>query len=67
MIYPWRFAPGDAVYVVGWPQETVKVTEDFGHGRSSWPHYRVVDWQGDEWVLPQQCLSRTTIANLNRS
>jgi len=58
----WQFTEGDEVFVRGWPQETAKVTYAFGHGRSSWPHYVVVDWQGDEWTLPQQCLSRSPIA-----
>ena len=63
----WRFAVGDDVFVAGWPQQTVKVTKTFGHGRSGWPHYSVVDWDGHEWVLPQQCLSRSLIPVLNRS
>ena len=58
---PWRFAVGDDVFVANWPQEPVKVTAAFGHGRSSWPHYVVLDSQGVEWTLPQQCLSSKAI------
>lgn len=58
---PWRFAVGDDVFVANWPQESVKITAAFGHGRSSWPHYVVLDSQGVEWTLPQQCLSSKQI------
>ena len=58
---PWRFAVGDVVYIAGQAQEPAKVTEAFGHGRISWPHYRVVDHRGDEWTLPQQCLARSPV------
>jgi hypothetical protein len=64
---PWQFEPGDVVYIAGHKQQPAKVTAAFGHGRSSWPHYSVVDWDGHEWVLPQQCLSRSIIPILNRS
>jgi hypothetical protein len=58
---PWRFAVGDVVYIGGQPQNPAKVTEAFGTGRLSWPHYLVVDHQGDEWTLPQQCLARSPL------
>ena len=58
---PWRFTVGDAVYIAGWPQESAKITAAFGHGRFCWPHYAVVDHQGAEWIIPQQCLSRSPI------
>ena len=58
---PWRFAVGDVVYIAGHEQIPAKVTAAFGHGRLSWPHYLVVDYQGDEWTLPQQCLARSMV------
>ena len=58
---PWRFAAGDVVYIAGHEQQPAKVTAAFGHGRISWPHYLVVDHQGHEWTVPQQCLARLPI------
>tara|TARA_R110000772_G_C13112333_1_gene420874 strand:- start:437 stop:646 length:210 start_codon:yes stop_codon:yes gene_type:complete len=55
--YPWRFAPGDEVYIVGHEQQPAKVTAAFGHGRLNWPHYLVVDQLMHEWTVPQQCLA----------
>lgn len=57
---PWRFEPGDVVYIAG--REPVKVTAAFGNGRLNWPHYLVVDHQMHEWTVPQQCLSSSPIA-----
>lgn len=58
---PWRFAVGDVVYIAGHEQEPAKVTEAFGYGRSNWPHYLVMDYQGHEWTVPQQCLTRLPV------
>ena len=58
---PWRFAAGDVVYIAGHEQLPAKVTLAFGHGRLRWPHYLVVDHQGHEWTVPQQCLARLPI------
>ena len=58
---PWRFAVSDVVYIAGHEQQPAKVTAAFGHGRSSWPHYLVMDYQGHEWTLPQQCLARLPV------
>ena len=58
---PWRFKPGDDVYIAGREHQQVKVTLAFGHGPMSWPHYLVVDDQMQEWTVPQQCLSRSPI------
>ena len=60
--YPWRFAPGDEVYIAGHERLPAKVTAAFGHGRLSWPHYLVVDHQMHEWTVPQQSLARLPIA-----
>lgn len=57
---PWRFEPGDVVYVAG--RGAAKVTAAFGNGRLNWPHYLVVDHQMHEWTVPQQCLSSSPIA-----
>jgi hypothetical protein len=59
--YPWRFAAGDVVYIAGHQQHPAKVTEAFGVGRLSWPHYLVVDHQMHEWTVPQQSLARVPI------
>jgi hypothetical protein len=59
---PWRFRPGDDVYIAGREQQPGKVTKAFGHGRLNWPHYLVVDHQGHEWTVPQQCLARSPVA-----
>ena len=58
---PWRFAAGDEVYIAGHEQLPAKVTAAFGHGRSNWPHYLVVDHQMHEWTVPQQCLARLPV------
>lgn len=58
---PWHFAAGDVVYIAGHEQQPAKVTAAFGHGRSSWPHYLVVDYQMHEWTVPQQLLSRSPV------
>ena len=58
---PWRFRPGDDVYIAGHEQQPAKVTATIGCGRSGWPHYFVFDHQGHEWRVPQQCLSRSPI------
>jgi hypothetical protein len=59
---PWRFKVGDEVFIASrrsqWP---AKVVEAFGYGPSGWPHYLVVDVQGDEWTVPQQLLSASPI------
>ena len=60
---PWRFAVGDVVWTAGHEQIPGTVTAAFGHGRLGWPHYLVVDYQGDEWKLPQQCLSRSPLTD----
>ena len=58
---PCRFKPGDDVYIAGREQQQVKVTAAFRHGLMRWPHYLVVDHQGHEWRVPQQCLSRSPV------
>lgn len=45
---PWRFAPGDHVFVAGHPQQPAVVTAALGCGRAGWPHYFVVDDNGHE-------------------
>jgi hypothetical protein len=59
---PWRFKAGDEVWIAGNQQPyPAKVVEAFGYGPSGWPHYLVVDVQGDEWTVPQQLLSKVPI------
>ena len=58
---PWRFAVGDVVYIAGHPQRGATITGAFGVGRTAWPHYLVQDYNGSEWQVSQQCLSRTPI------
>jgi hypothetical protein len=55
---PWRFKPGDSLYVRGWPENhTVKVV-DWCPIEGCLPHYLVMDQLGAEWRLPQIHLSR---------
>jgi hypothetical protein len=49
------------VYIAGHTQQPAKVTAAFGHGRSNWPHYLVVDYEMHEWTVPQQLLSRSPV------
>lgn len=58
---PWRFKPGDHVYIAGRPQEPAIVTEALGRGAAGWPHYFVVDSDGHEWRVPQTQLSSSPI------
>jgi hypothetical protein len=58
---PWRFVTGDEVYIAGHPQYPAKITATFGYGRSAWPHYVVLDYEGTEWTVPQQLLAKAPI------
>lgn len=58
---PWRFAPGDCVFIAGHPQQPAVVTAALGCARAGWPHYFVVDFDGYEWRVPQIHLSSTPI------
>ena len=58
---PWRFSAGDEVFIAGRPQLAARVRSSFGHGRSGWPHYLVLDHEGIEWTVPQQVLSKSPI------
>ena len=52
----FQFVPGDHVYVRGWSQDqTVIVTMTLQH--CGFPHYLVVDDDGDEWQIAQIELS----------
>lgn len=57
---PWRFNPGDEVYVRGWPaDEAAKVTAWIQN--RALPHYLVVDAVGIEWQIAQLELSSKPI------
>jgi hypothetical protein len=58
---PWRFAPGDHVYIAGHPQEPAIITSRVRRSRANWPHYFVVDADGHEWLVPQIHLSSSLI------
>ncbi len=60
---PWRFAPGDHVYIAGRPQEPAIITirVQLHQHRTDWPHYFVVDADGHEWLVPQIHLSSSPI------
>ena len=59
---PWRFIPGDQVYVAGWPgDETAVVTAQQTVNRYRFPHYPIVDSVGIEWRVAQLCLARSPI------
>lgn len=57
---PWRFDPGDHVYVRQWPQDesAVVLCQLDAH---SWPHYLVMDSVGIEWRISQLELSSQPI------
>jgi hypothetical protein len=71
---PWRFMPGDEVYVRGWdPSATSMITGQI-HPRTTtlelsygdrpgrtFPAYFVVDSDGHEWQVPQVMLSRQPV------
>lgn len=62
---PWRFEPGDTVYVRGWPaDETARVLVGLRPTRSGFPHYLVVDGGGLEWQVAQLELSSKPLAAL---
>lgn len=57
---PWRFEPGQLVYVRGWPvDETAKVIDRALV--SPFPAYYVVDNVGIEWCIAQAKLSSRPI------
>ena len=58
---PWRFSPGDHVYIAGRPQEPAIITSRVQRSRANWPHYFVVDADGHEWLVPQIHLSSSPI------
>ncbi len=58
---PWRFEPGDHVYVRGWPSaERAVVTAliPMWHG---FPSYLIVDSVGIEWHMAQLFLSHSPL------
>ena len=58
---PWRFKVGSRCYIAGNPQEPARVTEAIRCGRFDWPHYVVMDYQGNTWTVAQVQLSRLPI------
>jgi hypothetical protein len=58
---PWRFSPGDHVYIAGRHQEPAIITGKVRRSRANWPHYFVVDADGHEWCVPQIHLSSALI------
>lgn len=62
---PWRFEPGDDVYVRGWAVgDAAKVVGTIQPTRSGWPHYLVVDYVGIEWQIAQIDLSSKPIPQM---
>lgn len=64
---PWRFMPGDKVYVRGWSQDqTVTVLRQLETSYPSppyFPHYVVADFLGRDWRISQLELSGRPIPN----
>jgi hypothetical protein len=71
---PWRFIPGDQVYVRGWDPttpalitgqiqpQTCEVTTGIGTRKGrTFPAYYVMDSDGHEWQVPQIALSRQPV------
>lgn len=57
---PWRFIPGDTVFVRGWAPDATGFVTDQCPGRG-FPHYLVVDANGAEWRISQLELSTRPI------
>jgi hypothetical protein len=53
---PWRFMPGDSVFIRGWGplQSAVVLCQLEAY---AWPHYLVADEDGNEWRISQLELS----------
>jgi hydrogenase maturation factor len=57
---PWRFIPGDTVFVRGWPvDEAATVLTQLSN--RTFPHYLVADSAGIEWRVAQLQLSSKPI------
>jgi hypothetical protein len=68
---PWRFSPGDTVYVRGWSQDypvTIEAPAEFSEGlrRVTVPHYHCRDHLGGTWLLSQLHLSGSPISERKR-
>lgn len=57
---PWRFKPGQKVYVRGWPQDqpALILCQLMSY---TFPHYFVADSEGAEWRIAQLELSSKPI------
>jgi hypothetical protein len=61
---PWRFIPGETVYVRGWPRdETALVTAQMPT-RQGFPSYLIVDSVGMEWWVAQLRLSHSPLQDV---
>jgi hypothetical protein len=60
---PWRFDPGDTVYVRGWAAEKTALITDRAATEAHFPHYLVVDPNGKEWCIAQVELSSNPIVD----
>ena len=59
-VQPWRFQPGDAAYVRGWPQDYPCIVREHLHG-CVFPHYLLEDHLGGQWKISQLELSSSPI------
>lgn len=59
--YPWRFQIGDQVWVRGWNAEHARIISK-RITSNGWPHYRVVDEIGAEYIVPQIHISSRPIS-----
>lgn len=57
---PLRFSPGDHVFVRGWPQNQTGVVTAAVLNRA-FPHWYLVDEDGQEWLISQLELSSRPI------
>lgn len=59
--YPWRFQVGDQVWVRGWKDDHARIVSRQITG-NGWPHYRVIDEIGAEFIVPQIHISSRPIS-----
>lgn len=57
----WRFAIGDAAFVVGWAVDSAVTIVEQRPVSSGFPHYIVMDAVGDLWLMSQLRLSAKAI------
>lgn len=60
---PWRFHAGSTVYVRGWPVDATGLVVEQLRDGLAFPHYLVVDPDGQAWDIAQLRLSHSPISD----